>query len=119
MPETNFSDRPVRKRGTRHNSALENAIVKNTPKRRSKAKIEPVVEIGNGTVAEIGNLMTARCAGGYQDGAGFESFRGRQEAAVRNGFRYFIAMADVAERSGHTAAAGVQLGHDRRRDSGE
>ena len=48
MPQTNFSDRPVRRRGTRHNSELENAIVKAPPTRRSKAAIVPIIEPGNG-----------------------------------------------------------------------
>ena len=57
MPETNMSDRPVKRRSTRHNSELENKIIRATPVRRGKAKIvpviEPVFEIGNGLSIEL------------------------------------------------------------------
>ena len=58
---------------------------------------------------EVRHLLTARNARGCQHGARFHRSRGGQQPAFADLSRHVVMSERIAERSGHPAAAGVEI----------
>ena len=58
---------------------------------------------------QVGDLMAAGGAGCHQDVAGLHGFDRGQQAAASDGFRNLVVIFGVAERSGHAAAACIEI----------
>ena len=66
---------------------------------------------------EVLDLLAARSARRDQHGAGCHRARGRQQLALADLPRHLVVLLRVAERSGHPAAAGVEIDDRARRDA--
>src|SRR5215204_4001093 len=69
-----------------------------------------------GFASEVGDVMTATGAGGDDHGARRLVAHGREKPAFANRARDVVMLAGIAERTGHAAAAGVEIDDRRVRD---